>query len=285
MKLGGLLATVAAALLAVPSSAVAGANDATDVHYYVSLGDSLAQGVQPIGGPSSPLGFPGYNQGYADQLLKLVRDRYEQLRLVKLGCGGETTTTMIVGSPWCGAGFPAGSQLAEATAFLQAHRGEVAFVTLDIGGNDVIAPDGGGVAAIKANLPAILAQLRAAAGPGVPIVGMSYYHPFLPDVWFGTHDPAALEAAVDFALAFNDLLESLYAAASDPVADVEAAFSTSDVGDADGDGVPNDVERVCAWTWRCTPPPHGPDIHPNTTGYAAMAQEFADHLRREEETR
>jgi hypothetical protein len=45
----------------------------------------------------------------------VVRDRYEQLRLVKLGCGGETTRTMVVGAPWCG--FPAGSQLAQAERF------------------------------------------------------------------------------------------------------------------------------------------------------------------------
>ena len=45
---------------------------------------------------------------------------------------------------------------------------------------------GGGVAQIQANLPAILAALRDAAGPGVPIVGMSYYDPFLPVVSMAT---------------------------------------------------------------------------------------------------
>jgi lysophospholipase L1-like esterase len=190
----GLAASAAlAAAPRVSAAPAAGAATSSGARYYLSLGDSLAQGYQPIGGPWSPLGFPGYNQGYADQLLKLVRDRHEHLRLVKLGCGGETTTTMIVGSPWCGSGFAAGSQLAEAEVFLQAHRGEVAFVTLDIGGND-ISPGGDGMAAIHANLPTILAHLREAAGPGVPIVGMNYYHPFFPDVWFGTHDAAALRA-------------------------------------------------------------------------------------------
>jgi lysophospholipase L1-like esterase len=272
MKRSLLLAALAVAATLMTAGRAAAD---TGVRFYLSLGDSYAQGYQPIGGPSSPLGFPGYNQGYADQLLKLARDRYEQLRLVKLGCGGETTTTMIVGTPWCGPNITPGSQLAQAKAFLETHRGEVAFVTINIGGNDVIAPDGGGVAAIQANLPFILAQLREAAGPGVPIIGMTYYHPFLPDVWFGTHDPAALQAAVDAVIGFNDVLQSLYAAVGDPVADVEAAFSTSDVGDADSNGVPDDVEQVCEWTWRCAPPPHGPDGHPNTAGYGAIARAFA----------
>jgi lysophospholipase L1-like esterase len=261
-----LLAAVA--LLVAASPAAAG----DKVQYYVSLGDSLAQGYQPIGGPWSPLGFPGYNQGYADQLLKLERGRYEQLRLVKLGCGGETTTTMILGSPWCG--FAAGSQLAEAESFLRAHRGEVAFVTLDIGGNDVLSPAGGGVAAIQANLPSILAALRAAAGPGVPIVGMSYYGPGLVS-WFA--DPSSLPARVAALVAFNNLLEGIYAAASARVADVEGAFSSTDT--AIVGGLPLDVLRICQWTWLCVSPPHGPDIHPNTSGHAAIAEAFAKELR------
>src|SRR5262245_60178980 len=158
------LAIMAAAVAAL-SVAAAPAGAAGD-RYYLSLGDSLAQGYQPTGGSWTPLGFPGYNQGYADQLLKLVRDPAGHLRLKKLGCGGETTTTMLYGAPWCG--FPAGSQLNEATAFLRAHRGEVAFVTIDIGGNDVTEADG--LAAVQANLPPILNALRAAAGPDVPIV-------------------------------------------------------------------------------------------------------------------
>ena len=263
-----LLATAAVVAALVAAAPAAAAN-----RYYLSLGDSLAQGVQPIGGPWSPLGFPGYNQGYADQLLKLVREPNEQLRLVKLGCGGETTTTMIVGSPWCGSGFPAGSQLGEASAFLRAHRGEVAFVTLDIGGNDVLQPDAGGVAAIAANLPVILTQLRDAAGADVPIVGMSYYNPSLVE-WFG--DPGSLQGHVDALVVFNDLLEAIYAAAGDPVADVEGAFASTDTTPVDG--VPVDVARLCGLTWICTPPPHGSDIHPNTAGYAVIAQAFAQAL-------
>ncbi|HEX7310235.1 MAG TPA: SGNH/GDSL hydrolase family protein [Gaiellaceae bacterium] len=266
MRATMLIALACAAVFAAP---VAQANG--DVRYYLSVGDSLAQGVQPVGGPWSPFGFPGYNHGYPDQLLKLVREPTEHLRLIKLGCGGETTTTMLVGAPWCG--FPSGSQLAEATAFLRAHRGEVAFVTIDIGGNDVIHSDGGGVPAIQANLPLILVELRAAAGPGVPIVGMNYYNPGLVE-WFA--NPESLQGHIDAVGAVNDLLEAIYEAAGDPVADVEAAFATTDTTLVDG--VPVNVAHVCAWTWMCTPPPHGPDIHPNNSGHAAIARAFAQAL-------
>jgi hypothetical protein len=155
-SLSPVLALTALIIVSVGAAAPARADDG--VRYYVSLGDSLASGYQPIGG--SPFGN-GYNQGYADQLLKLVREPAEHLRLVKLGCGSETTTTMLFGgSPFCG--YP-GAQLAAAVAFLRAHPGKVRFVTIDIGGLDVLDPAGGGVDAIQANPPVILAELREAS--------------------------------------------------------------------------------------------------------------------------
>jgi lysophospholipase L1-like esterase len=162
------LAFVVGALAATAPGAAA----ASKATYYVSVGDSLAQGYQPIGGPLSPLGVDGYAQGYANQLFKAVRGRYEQLQLVKLGCGGETTRTMVLGAVWCG--FPAGSQVAQAEAFLNAHRGEIAFVTIDVGANDTFEYGDQAVPTILTYLPQILGRLRAAAGPGVPIIGMSY---------------------------------------------------------------------------------------------------------------
>src|SRR5262245_286440 len=106
-----ILSAAVAMLLAAP---VARADN--EVKYYLSLGDSLAQGYQPIGRTWTPLGFPGYNHGYPDELLKLAREPSGHLQGWKLGCGGETTATMLVGALWCG--FPSGSQLAEATSFL-----------------------------------------------------------------------------------------------------------------------------------------------------------------------
>jgi len=212
----------------------------------------------------APLGDDGYNQGYANQLFKAVRGRYEQLRLLKLGCGGETTLTMVLGAPWCG--FPAGSQLAQAEAFLSAHPGEVAFITIDVGANDVFQYGDQAVAIIATYLPQILARLRAAAGDDVPIIGMNYYGIGLRAVWDTTHDPAAVQAYVTGLVQFNDFLETVYASASDPVADVETGFQVADTTLVNG--TPLDVLRECQWTWNCANPPHGPDIHANTDATA-----------------
>jgi lysophospholipase L1-like esterase len=264
------LAVVASALAAAAPGALA----ASKATYYVSVGDSLAQGYQPIGGPPSPLGVDGYAQGYANQLFKAVRERYPQLQLVKLGCGGETTLTMVVGAPWCG--FPAGSQLAQAEEFLSAHRGEIAFITIDVGANDVFQYGDQAPATIGTYLPRILAGLRAAAGPGVPIIGMNYYAVGLPAIWNATRDLSAVQAYVAQVVGFNGLLESIYTSAGDPVADVEGAFQVTDTTLVDG--TPLDVLRECQWTWICTGPPLGPDIHANSRGYGVIAQAFDEQL-------
>ena len=263
-----LLAALVAGMLLVVPGALAGGSKAT---YYVSLGDSLAQGFQPTGGPASPESPPGYNQGYADQLFKLARGDYKQLREVKLGCGGESTATFRTGGI---CSYEHGSQLAEAEAFLTENRGKVAFVTIDLGANDVLS--GGGVPAIAANLPTILATLEAAAGPGVPIVGMNYYDPFLAPTWFATQSVAAVQARAAEAVAFNDFLELLYGLAGIPVADVESAFSLTDVTLVGG--TPLNVLRTCEWTWMCAGSPHGPDIHANNEGYGEIAEAFLEEL-------
>jgi len=265
---------VAAAAL-VAALAVVPAGRAAAVNYYVSLGDSYAAGSQPVIVPDSDQ----TDEGYADQLAALLRPADPTLKLVKLGCGGETTRSMRFGSVDPSEGFSCGppefylhryphkTQLAEAVSFLHAHRGHVSLVTIDIGGNDVLG--GGGVAQIQANLPVILAELRDAVGPGVPIVGMTYYDPFLPVVWFSTFDLGALAAEAASLVPYNDVLRDAYDAAGDPVADVEGAFSSTDTT-LQPDGVPLDVERICDWTWVCV----AGDLHPNAAGYGVMAHAF-----------
>jgi len=271
-RIAAVLAVAAVASgLAVTAPNAAAASNPT---YYLSVGDSLAQGYQPIGGPWSPLGVDGYAHGYANALFKVVRDRYQQLQLVKLGCGGETTKTMVLGLPWCG--FPAGSQLAQAEEFLNTHRGEIAFVTIDVGANDFFSYGDQAIPTILTYLPQILDRLRAAAGPGVPIIGMNYYGVGLPAIWNATHDLAALQTYIDAVADFNGLLEDIYSQAADPVADVEAAFAVADTTLVDG--TPLDVVRECQWTWICTPPPHGPDIHASSDGYEVIAHAFEQQL-------
>jgi len=251
--------------------------------YYLSLGDSLAAGVQPIGPASRD---HRTNMGYADQLWLQARSWVPGLQLVKLGCPGESTGTMIDGGR---CPFPHGTQLAEAVSFLQSHRGAVAFVTIDIGFNDFpcdtdlscLQP---GVASIQANLPVILGTLRAAAGPGTPIVGMNIYDPFLASWLQGPDGQAFATMSVwQAVLPLNDLLEGIYAAFGSPVADVESAFHTTDfsiVATLPGVGpIPRNVALICLRTWLCAPAPLGPDRHANVFGYHAMADAFAAVLR------
>jgi lysophospholipase L1-like esterase len=247
------------------------------VSYYLSVGDSLAQGFQPIGGPHTNSPVAGYNQGYADQLLKLARDGGGgHLRLVKLGCGGESTATMVEDSSCRN---DTGSQLGDAVEFLDEHAGEIAFITINIGSNDIFQCEGVPacfIPQIATNLPLILDTLREHAGPDVPIVGANSYSPFVVD-WFD--DPAAGQFAAAQVVLFNNFLESLHAWAGVPVADVESAFAVTDfttLADLKHVGpVPLSVYNACTLTWMCTDPPLGPDIHANNDGYGVMAQAFA----------
>lgn len=249
-------------------------------HYYVSLGDSLAASRQPNG---------VHDEGYAEQLHRVLAKSYPNLSLVKLGCSGESTASLRLGSLPPETGFSCGppgfyrqrylhgTQLAEAVSFLRRQRGFVDLVTIDIGGNDVL--NGLGRASIRTNLPVILTKLRKAAGPGVPIVGMSYHDPFLATVWRKTHDLAALRAEIKRGIAFNDLLEGIYRRAGVRVADVASAFRITDttlVG-----STPRNVVLECRWTWICAEPSSGPDIHPNSEGYCVIARAFLHTLDRQ----
>ncbi len=251
---------VAVALLAgivVPAQAADAVSRRT---YYLALGDSLAEGLQSVG--------PNLH-GYANQLYRDANADDRSLRLKNLGCGGESTASMIEFSR---CHYRAGSQLDEAVAFLDANRGSVAFVTITLGANDFSIDCGGdlgcGFGQVQANLPYILSTLRAHAGPGVPIVATNYYNP---DLAFWFDDPDAAVATSSGSVVFNNFLEAIYADAGSPVADVETAFASTDFSTLvrlPGKGlVPLSVYNICTLTWMCATPPFGPDVHPNTKGY------------------
>jgi lysophospholipase L1-like esterase len=244
--------------------------------YYVALGDSLSVGYQPING-----GIPT-TQGYADDLYALYSTRIPGLSLTKLGCPGETAASMVQGGI-C-PNYPAGtSQLEAAISFLQSHQ--VALVTLDIGANDVdgcVSTTGidktcieSGFASVSANLPWILSQLRKAAGPKTLIVGMNYYDPFLAAWELGGNGQALAVQSLATATEFNVLLGAIYQVFRVPVADVAQAFRIYNFLPVPGENVPVNVFLTLTWTWMAAPPPVGPDIHPNASGYAVIAGAFA----------
>jgi lysophospholipase L1-like esterase len=255
--------------------------------YYLSLGDSLAQGVQPgPNGVDAPTG-----QGYPDELAAILRTQIPDLRLVKLGCSGETTTTMIRGGI---CHYQAGSQLAQATEFLSSHRGQVALVTIDIGANDpnscvlgqavsyMFSCLSSRVTRIEHNVSTIMARLRSAAGPRVLIVGMTYY---VPELGLWQTSPADRDIAIlteGFAAGANQLLTARYHRYGARVANVFAAFKSMDFSVRSGSArelgkahaTPPNVLRVCALTWMCAPRPRGPNEHANDAGYRVIAKAF-----------
>ena len=276
-RIAGLaLATVLSVVVVAPVAAVGpGQSGSHAPVYYLSLGDSLSVGEQPLGPDGAGVAT---DRGYADQLLATARSWYPNLHPVKLGCRGETTASMIGGGVCA---YHHGSQLAEAVAFLHAHRKFVAFVTIDIGANDFPCQDSAdclaaGFTSIGNNLPRILTGLRAAAGPSTPIVGSTIYDAILGAWLLGPEGQALATTSVPVFARVNDFLTSIYAAADMPVADVQGAFSTADFSPVGGaGGLPLNVVRICQWTWVCAPAPYGPDNHANEAGYAAIAQAFA----------
>ena len=272
----------AAALLTVmtPAGPAEAATRATT--YYVSLGDSYSVGYQPNLGST-----PGYT-GYVA--------RHTGLTLVNFGCGGATTSSILnsVGCPdvlphTVGVvTYPTTTQIAAAQAFLTAHRGHVGLITVTIGGNDVtgcaaqanpVPCVGTAVNNIKANVTTLAADLRAAAGPEVPIIGSTY-----PDVVLGSyvwpHNPAppstvnlAKLSVTAFKLLINPALATAYASSGGSLVDVTAASGaytslTRTVNTMTYGVIPVPVASVCALTWFCA---QG-DIHARTSGYTLIGK-------------
>jgi lysophospholipase L1-like esterase len=279
---GSVLA--AAALLVLPATTTAaGAGTTSSPSYYVSIGDSYAIGYQPD--PAVSLRF-GYTRG----VISAERKRGTNLTLANFGCGGATTTSLLttVGCPdpappaLNGVPYPTVPQATAATAFIAAHRGHVALITISIGGNDVtkcaLSPNPtacvvSAVPAVAANVATLLVQVRAAAGNTVPIVGLTY-----PDVILGAwvHPPvskslASLSVAA-FRLALNPMLKTAYGANGGTFVDVTRATGaytplTKTTVFRPYGRIPVAVALACTYTWYCAKG----DIHLHTVGYQLIA--------------
>jgi lysophospholipase L1-like esterase len=289
------VALSALALLAAVSISGAPAQAATgSPTYYVSLGDSYSVGYQPGMGAT-----PGY---------MVYVSRHTGLTLVNFGCGGATTTSILtlVGCPIVlpntagGVTYPTTTQIAAAEAFITAHRGQIGLITVSIGGNDVVGCAtqakpipcvATAVDNIKANVKTLASDLRAAAGPGVPIIGSTY-----PDIALGRyvfpHNPAPPStvnlvklSVTAFKVLINPALSTAYASAGGSLVDVTratgayASFNRTVETKTYGT-IPVPVASVCAFTWFCAKG----DIHARTSGYTLIGKLYVsryDALKRQ----
>jgi lysophospholipase L1-like esterase len=268
----------------VPAT-VAGAEARGGRDFYVALGDSLAASYQPGRGETT--------KGYVDDLWREFAKQIDGLGLRNLGCPGETSASLITGdaSPCYS---PGGSQLDTAVAFIENHPGQIAFITVDIGTNDIfegclddtgflprpcvrhVLPD------VRSRLSDIFDDLGAAAGPGVPIVSMTYHDPLL-GLW-GSVPGGRVAARVSLRsmVAANEAFATTYADSGVATADVATTFRIEDWSDtvvvAGRGRIPLNVALTCRWTWFCSPKFFG-DPHPNQTGYARIAHTFSRELR------
>jgi len=271
---------VASALTVAPATAEG--RTGRSPTYYVSLGDSYSVGFQPGLGSTA---------GYTVYVAKKTH-----LTLVNFGCGGATTTTILnlVGCPDVlphtagGMTYPTTTQIAAAEAFLTAHRGHIGLISVTIGGNDVTGcagtPDPVNCVlvagnTIKTNVTTLAADLRAAAGPNVPIVGSTY-----PDVILGGYvwptnppSPSTLNTAklsvVAFKAVINPTLSKAYATSNATFVDVTAAAGgyiplTRTVESTAYGVIPVAVADTCAYSWFCT----SGNIHATTPGYTLIGK-------------
>jgi lysophospholipase L1-like esterase len=254
--------------------------------FYVSVGDSYAAGYQPtaprVGRPTT--------DGFAYQLVPSARQKGYNLQLVNFGCVSATSES-IAHQPGCkpknrspgGPAYDNQPQADAAEAFLRQHQGRVGLVTVVIGGNDItpcirqpqpIPCVAAAVKTIGANVGPLVQALRAAAGPNVPIVGITY-----PDVILGLFtlpSPALRQRAQLSVPAFksviNPILKSAYESAGGKFVDVTAATGayaplTPTVNFPPYGQLPEPAAKICTLTYFC----QYTDIHPTPDGHKTIA--------------
>jgi len=247
--------------------------------FYLDVGGSASVGFQPTA--ASPLG-QRTDLGYANDLVNEERAIWPTLQLREIGCPGATTVTMLGGGGHCA--YPGGTQLATAVEFLRDHPTTV-LVTVDLGFNNMRSCIVAGqidqqcvdqsVSLVDQQLPQILSALRAAGSPGLRIVGIGHYDPYLGSYLRGPTGRVLVPESLDAISRLDQTLRSIYAAAGIPMADVAGSFNTASTDPTMMSGVgmvPRDVARICSLTWMCSAKPYGPNQHPNDDGYRVISQ-------------
>ncbi len=219
---------------------------------YVSLGDSVAAGSgASVSGASDPAAT-----SYVGLVAEALRAKFgDTLTVESLATGGHTTQMLI------------DEQLDAAVALLQ--EGDVRLVTLTIGGNDLgiyaahpacvldpanpECPLEDGLLEVEERLDEIFGQLRAAAGPDVPIVAQLY-----PNLFSGTGHEFTQQAETAFRL-LNGVIAGVARSHDVLRADPRRAFQ------AEGQRLTHLLDDM-------------PDAHPNDAGYRAIADAFLEAL-------
>lgn len=220
--------------------------------YYIALGDSLAATV----------GVEGFADGYVSQVHReLSLSDGTVYGLSNFGKTGESSGTMLLGN-----------QLDDAVAFGSAH--DVAYVTIDIGANDLLGHMASSDCSEDIETPACSARIEASLAayttnietilstiakefPDATVVFLLAYNPFS----LGFEDEVTFEAQS------NNVLAELNAIAA------EAAFAR-DFLVADGY---SPMRGTTTATTHMTATP--PDIHPNAVGYDVLTGAILSALR------
>lgn len=160
-------------LLQLKASRAAQPSIQQQTQIYLALGDSLTTGYEAPQNNDGELGYPQF-------IYDALKQSKPDLQYHLLGRNGETSSSMI-----------SGSQLNNAVSFIEEQTQNGALVspiTLDIGGNDMVAvllqqaSSESARTLFRANLANILDQLIAAMSAGGShqgeLVIMSYYNPY-----------------------------------------------------------------------------------------------------------
>lgn len=247
---------------------------------YLALGDSLAYGMQ-IGHLKQEmklgtLDAASFDTGYVNRLAAILRHSTPNLRVVDLGCPGETTTSFISGpcafatngKPFGNKPLPMhvkykGTQLLAGLKYLENQKNNIRLITVDLGVNDLRADELTCRSAsnfekclkskwpktaknVAKNLSIILHNLRYAA-PHTKILVMTYYN------WLGLRHPRS-DAQV------RDLNAIITRSARSIGATTIHTFPAF-----------NESGKLCKLSLICGPTK---DLHPTNAGYELIARLF-----------
>ena len=290
----------AVGLVAVPAVSQAAKPAKPPPLFYLSLGDSYAQGYQTPTLDNGP--------GFTDKVAKK-----DHMILENFGCGGATTTSLM-SAIGCSKSqevshavtYPTATQEGAALAFIAANPGRIGLITVSIGGNDVttcakasnpIPCVLSASTTIKSNVDQLVSDLNTALtanGDTAKLVGLTYPDVILGDDVFpvGSTNPAlAALSIVAFDSLINPTLSAAYTSVpygsfvnvttasyvkgylSAPKGDDTGSWNTTTgayTGPTTkfkpfGSAVPTSVAEVCKLTYYCS---INGDIHPNTKGYS-----------------